>query len=146
MATPPEMRRNARKTEQFVDVPTWLALEPIPDRDGDGLLKNGTHGPDDGKVRYPKTAAKISALMARAGLDQTKLAREIRMQQGFVGKIERGESAPSLATTFELVNVFRLKVDPAIDVDDVVDRKEVIGVGKGVRARRSVSARRSRKK
>jgi ribosome-binding protein aMBF1 (putative translation factor) len=59
-------------------------------------------------------AARLVAYRAERGLTQTALARELKMQQPAVARLEAGEHTPSLDTLWRLAS--RLGVEFHIDI------------------------------
>ena len=53
---------------------------------------------------------KLSALRAKKGLTQEKLALEAGLNRAYVGYIERGERNPSIQTMAKIANVLKIEL------------------------------------
>jgi DNA-binding XRE family transcriptional regulator len=60
-----------------------------------------------------ETAASLGRWRRRAGLTQTQLAREVGVGRSFIGKLERGQQAPGVATAARICAALQLDADEA---------------------------------
>lgn len=107
--------------ERDRDVPAWLALEPLPEVDGDRIVTNA--GQRYGTSRG-RTADLIRAAMTEAGMSQAEVARAVKIKEANLSLILSGQMLPSMRTAAELAALFDRPIEKLVDLNEVRVRGE----------------------